>query len=660
MSLTFAQIVGAINTWPALGSMALLNVQRQLCAARAAALPALGRPRVYYIAQGGSAPASITGRGTELSPWLCYDTADVAFLMAENAAVDVGFALAPGARWQGSLANADQSIYQANARNSIGMFGFGSAPELSTFVDLLALRTSAVGGLAQYSMGSLVCYWVRGRVPGPAGKWTDYRVTPYTMANNASEVAANPFTFCQTGTTLYVNYGLGAGAHDPDTLQGTFNTGNCLTQNNVDDLVVDDVALTGGGMNTPGTAGGACVYSFATDTNLAVRRRVTALWSGYHSVLANAGSSGGLHYEQDCVSGFHQWDANGIGDAGVCFATSGGNEIVRVRHRLYGGLAKLGTTIAPQTPYAHASGTNTAALVMNIDCDWTVPVGVRPIVYTLSDMSQVPPATGLFTAEFRTFMHGVRSSVNGLMATSGLCYAAFTACDLKVRIRRNTSAFDRFIGVGQHRMTFISSMVTGELVADLADPGGVVHSSKQLRVFDLSPNTVRWVHSLLRITGERSGEISFCWGNGLQTGSANQGAALYNSVVVVDCGTPTSAVYLTDVGNQFREADPLASVDGGGFSGCAFFGIAPAQYNTTASPVTLASVPANWTKMTVPKQLAASARAMPASITSEFDLAGRARASTMTKRTIGPFEYIPATGLVGRTPRVSRATRVSR
>lgn len=635
MGIAYSSVagVGALGTWPKLGTIALLNLFKRLAAYRETSIPGVAaRAFVRYVKYDASGSSSGGGGDglTTATAWKVDSMASFKTLLAATIVANLGIAVRNGDKIYASAANTDQSLVFNQANCTIGAYSDPAAPsnERAAIAGYRPAGTpSIVGTVATFTTGALRAHWVRGK--STSGTYLMYRDQPYKRKASLSAFNTDneSYSYYDNGTdTVKVNFGL----HDPATLQFSVAISNGVQCTNVDGCAVEDLDISGFGCNAMGTAnGGQCVRTEVEDLNEFCCRRCTITDAGYHvtaQIVSLSTHGGGITSWLDIQWGYFGWDGSGNGDANVCYSYEGGQEVVRRNCWCrWGGLPADGqNAVRGQKPYAHTfGGARYLGLVLNLYNNNVPEVGT---LLTLNDGIDVPvPSDNRLTAQHRVFVHGERTfSRDGFHSGPG--WGGFRSnCIYVSEWNVPGGAFVNPTGVNANSI-YRGVQVNTEFRATML---AGTWTSKQITLFFANAaHDHDFVHPRFRFTGAAPAN-----GVHFQYSPHLANCAMWNPVVSDETGSTNSQDSI-----DYPETDP--AVAAGGMAAPAVFGFLSTQYDGSPGYVTLGAA-ADYDRSNIPASLIDSSRALPSDLECEYDIFEQRRNTDHTKRTRGPIEARP-------------------
>lgn len=638
MGVTFDQIIGPRSMWGIPGSWLLYLQHKAYQRYRENEIPAaINRPTTVYVTYSASGSASGGGgTGAIGTPYLVRHAADLKALTANVLALlgtgGVGVVIPDDVVIPGSQANTDQSIINWGANVSWGRGGLGTRkPEISGFVSVQP--DSVAAGVATFNLGAGVSvYGVRGRTAASTDR-DDYYTQPYKYAASAVESAANTYSFhSDSGTGVCkVTYG----AHDSTRLELSFNTGIGLYMGDYDQCAVDGLTVTGFGMNGRGTASGNQVLKWQlTGTNTNVARDCDWAWGPYHTGGNIVTGTGGILTMHRCRWGYHQWDSGGTGDGCIHYTTGGSQEFARYNcTNPWGGLDTVAGIAIPQTAYAHTANDTTSPIAYGaeIDCAYSPDYGATIQSNTISASVGTISNKDL-TSNYKVFTYN-RSVACRNTSSGGMAGIHYRATNLMSIVPPSSSFAIPFTGsTGLKGLWFSSEFNV------FVNTG--TWTAKSIRLFQsTAAHDFRWNFSRFRLTGANA--------NSMVVGGDFSGLGYFKTCSLENCVlsnetamTSGNITWTQANGNDhFWNNNPRTAT--GGLSGCAYWGMAAAQFTSTLGTLAL-SAAGDWTTAaTVPAAMQNSALPLPAGLTCEFDYLGSYRSMLNGSRSRGSIEANP-------------------
>lgn len=637
MGVTFDQIVGPRSMWGIPGSWSLHLTHKAYQRYReneiASAINRTTRVWVTYSAGGSAAGGG--GTGAIGTPYLVRHTADLKTLTANVLALlgtGVGVIIPDDVVIPGSQANTDQSIINWGANVSWGRGGLGTRkPEISGFVGVQP--DSTAGTVATFNLGAGVsCYGVRGRLAASTSR-DDYYLQPYKYAASAVEATATDYSmFSDSGTGVtIVNFG----AHDSTRLELSFNTGIGLYMGDYDQCAIDGLIITGFGMNARGTASGNQVVKWQlTGTNTNVARDCDWAWGPYHTGGNIVTGTGGILTMHRCRWGYHQWDSGGTGDGCIHYTTGGAQEFGRYDcANPWGGLDTVAGIAIPQTAYAHTANDTTSPISYGaeIDCSYSPDVGA--LIQSNTICASVGAITNKdLTSQYRLYTYN-REVAAKSMSSGGFWGIHYRAENTTAISPPGGSFAIPFSGSTPLKGLWFSSEFVVFVVAG-------TWTSKSIRVFQsTSAHNFRWNFCRFRLTGANANSLVV--GGDFANAGYFKTCSLENCVLSNETAITSGNITWTQANgmDHFWNANPR--VETGGLSGCAYWGMAAAQFTSTLGTLALAAA-ADWTTAAaVPAAMQNAALALPVGLTCELDHLGMTRNTSYMRRSRGSIEAIP-------------------
>lgn len=636
MGIAFSSIpgVGAISTWPQLGTFALIDRLYRIANYRIANTPRHRTANRYIKVDtvNGSATGG-GGAGTEGDPFKVRHLADLKTLVASIIVSNQAIRLRNGDVFEASAANSDQSIIISQANVTVCGWSDPASPS-SVKPQVCGFRTAMngvdLGGNVFEFVSAVRCYWARGK--SSSSDYTGYRDTPYTKASSAANCSATPYSFFDDGvSTIRVNIG----AHDISTIQFAHVTSAGIYINKVDDVGLFDLVVEGFGLNVPGTAGGGqCIRSDAQGTNTHLISGCEMYWGPYHTggqFVSNSGGNvaGGIVTLVDCKLGLFQWDGSVGGDCWVGYNYFGGQECIKLRCQFtHAGLPATGiTAIRGSSCKAHTNGPGSPiGLFLELDCNHVPTYSAFANVYMTPDVPAITDKR--LTTYYRAFVHNQTVAVTGSLSLSAhRAFISNRTCT--ITLTPPTGTYGEPHGAGGSA-NWIGLSINDRFTINLTGSW-----SKRVRYYNATSNhDFDQVHATVRITGSTPTGIDW------QPGSYLQGCSQWNGITSNETGT--TSTNLTGSTEQFKEADP--ALGAGGLSAPAMWGMVLAQYNGCPGFKTLAAA-ANWPhRSLIPDNVINASLPLPTGVFCEYDAEMRRRHTDPTKRTLGAIEARPAEG----------------
>jgi len=633
MGIAFSSIpgVGAISTWPQLGTFALIDRLYRIANYRTATTPRHRTAKRYIkvdTVNGSSTGGG--GAGTEGDPFKVRHMADLKTLVASIIVSDQTIYLRNGDFFGASAANSDQSVIISQASASVCGWSDPASPS-TVKPQVSGFRTVMNGvdlGSNVYEFTSGVrAYWVRGK--SASSDYTGYRDTPYTKASSAANCSATPYSFYDDGASVtQVNIG----AHDISTIQFAYVTSAGIYINNVDDVGLFDLVVEGFGLNAPGTAGGGqCVRSEAQSTNVHLISGCEIYWGPYHTggqFVSNTGGNvaGGIVTLVDCKLGLFQWDGSGGGDCWVGYNYFGGQECVKLRCQFtHAGLPATGVNaIRGSSCKAHTQGVAApVGLFLELDCNHVPTYSAFENRYICPDVPTITDKR--LTTYYRAFTHNTLENCTGAVSLSAQ-RAFISNRTMTITLTPPSGTYGEPHGAGASAK-WIGLSVNDRFTINLTGSW-----SKRVRYYNATAaHDFDQVHATVRITGSQPTGIDWQPGNYLQSCSQ------WNCITSNETGATDTN--LTGSTEHFKEADP--ALGAGGLSAPAMWGMVAGQFNGCPGPVTLAAAASYANRSAIPGTIFSASLALPSDIKCEYDAEMKPRSSNPLTRTIGAIEARP-------------------
>lgn len=615
------------------------------------------RATIYYVGQGTNTGGTNYAAATNPStPRLCATPKDINdFIAATAGSGSVEYRLRRGDIWRASAAN-NTSLVLSVAGTTISSYAPAASnrgdlpPEITGFkapYGASGWSDNVARGDANSNVWSRAetntIYWVRG---GDASNLYSFLRTPYTRvltgANLAAQISnlnsAGERAWFWVGNVLYVNPGAG-GSAELARIEASVGIGKGVDCQDVDDLLVRDINVTGFGMQSDNSQN-YLLHSIATGSNQHTFYRCGAWWSAHHLVgqysspAATGAAPGGIVVFYGCRFGLGIHHSSGS-TMGVSYNGDGGQEYVFAYNSVSHGALRT-ETYRTETGYgygifSHTSGAPYVAklglVLHNVYED--PPTNKLGGVSNIYNIEQPSHTSRRDWTKYRGFIIGDRT-LGRVPVNAG----AFDVCNYYVRVN-GFYQLGAYTTNSQGAFSVISNFGAAINCVIDVDPSTISSASNfaLINAPNSSPNSYDLINCHIRMGG-KSGQ-----GLMIDRDSPEGGQSLtctaYNSIFE---GVGSDIFYINLPNSDARTA-------AGGTAGCAFSNVKRADTGGFAAGWSNAGSPTDLSGQTITLQ-GGGCRVVGVSLPSavgylEYDRFGRQRP---TKLYIGPGDAadIPA------------------